>query len=307
MLAYHWIRAGARSALLLWLNTSLVFLLLRVVPGDATETTLRESGASAAVIAERRHALGLDAPVGEQYLNYWAKLARGDMGISLLDGQPVRDILVRALPHTAILAVGAFLIAGSIGVLVGTLRALAVSRLLRLLCSSWMTLSVSVPIFWSGTLALTLFAARLGWLPASGTSVAALMLPACVLGAQLSGSIAQIASAAVQDANAADFARTARAKGLRERRIVGAHLLRHALPAIVSISGLQLGYLLGGTAITEAVFNRPGLGRVLLDAALRGDTPVVQGVLLWSVSAFLAARWMSQRLAAWADPRLGAG
>lgn len=307
MMANRGFKAVARGVLIFWLNTSLIFLLLRALPGDALEITLRESGASAATIAERRRALGLDAPWGEQYVRYWVHLARGDMGVSLLDGQPVRDVLVRALPHTFALTVGAFLVALSAGIGVGVANILAASKPLRLACAAWMTLSLSVPIFWSATLALIVFSARLGWLPASGTSAAALILPVCILGVQISGSIAQITAAAVQEANAAAFTRTAHAKGLPARRIAIVHLLRYALPNIVSVSSLQIGYLLGGAAITESLFNRPGLGRVLLEAALRGDTPIVQGVVLWSVIAFLAARGASQVLAAWADPRLRGG
>jgi peptide/nickel transport system permease protein len=284
---------------------TLSFVLVWQLPASAAETVLRESGASPAAIAERRARLGLDRPPLEQWASALAGLVRGDLGVSLLDGVPVRDRLATAIPYTLELAGAAVAVGVLIGTAAGLARALHPRAAVRGLAEAWMTLALSIPIYWSGTLTLAVFSAWLGWFPASGGGIAALILPALLLGAQLSGAIASVTAQAAAAARDAAFTTTAHAKGLRRRTITARHILRASLAPIIGIVGVQVGFALSSTAITESVFNRPGVGRLLVDAVLRGDYPVVHGVLVFAAFAY----WLSRAAAAWAarlaDPRAG--
>jgi peptide/nickel transport system permease protein len=286
-----------------WLASTLSFFALRAVPGDAIQSQLVISGASEVVIAERRAALGLDNPLPTQYLGFLTGLVRGDLGTSLIDGQPVTDILLRALPPTLALAGSAFIVAVVLGLALGIATALEL-RLISLLARLILNLSLSIPIYWTGTLAIYLFAARLNWLPSGGAGgIDALVLPALALGFHAAGAIARVTQAGVRGTMAAPFIGTARAKGLPERIVVLRHALRHALPPVVSVSALQAGFLLGGVVITESLFARPGIGRVLLDAALNQNYPVVQGAVIWAALAYTFTNAVAELLTGIIDPR----
>lgn len=299
-------RLGVFAAVL-WLAATLSFFALRALPGDAIRSQLVISGASEAVIAERRAALGLDDPLPVQYVRFLAGLLRGDLGTSLIDGQPVNDILLGALPPTLALAGSALAIAVVLGLALGVAAALnlgVISPLARFILS----LSLSVPIYWTGTLAIYIFAARLNWLPSGGASgVDALILPALALGFHTAGAIARVTQVGVAAALGAPFIASARAKGLPERAVVLRHALRHALPPVVSVAALQAGFLLGGVVITESLFARPGIGRILLDAALNQNYPVVQGMVLWAALAYTLANTTADLLIGLIDPRTRAG
>lgn len=299
-------RVGAGIASLAaaaWLAATLSFFALRALPGDAIRSQLVISGASEAVIAERRAALGLDDPLPVQYVRFLVGVLRGDLGTSLIDGQPVTDILLRALPPTLALAGSALAVAAALGLGLGTAAALklrGITPLARLL----LTLSLSVPIYWTGTLAIYLFAARLNWLPSGGAGDAsALILPALALGFHTAGAIARVTQASIEAAIRAPFIATARAKGLPEHTIILRHALRHALPPVVSVTALQAGFLLGGVVITESLFARPGIGRILLDAALNQNYPVVQGAVIWAALAYTFASTAADMLTGIIDPR----
>jgi ABC-type dipeptide/oligopeptide/nickel transport system permease component len=278
----------------LWLAATLAFFMLRILPGDAVETQLRESGAGVETIALRRTALGLDDPLIVQYGRYLLGLLRGDLGVSLLDGRPVTEIIAQQFVPTLELAVSAFLIAASAGIALGTLAALKLPVAALIL-----DLALSTPLYWTGTLALVVFTLQLNWLPSSG-----LALPALVLGFHSAGAVGQVVRANVRDTFAQDFVRTARAKGLPEIIVIGRHVLRAALLPAVTVIALQAGFLLGGVVITESLFTRPGIGRVLLNAVLRQDYPVVQGIVLLSAAVYTllnAAADLCYRLI---DPRV---
>jgi ABC-type dipeptide/oligopeptide/nickel transport system permease component len=299
------IRPIISTLLIIWLAATLAFFALRVIPGDAIETQLVESGASAMTIAERRAAVGLGEPLPAQYLAFVSGLWRGDLGVSLLDGRPVTQIILDQLEPTITLATSTLVVAVSCGLLLGTLAAVrlgwGVSTTSRILIS----LALSVPIYWTGTLAIFVFTVQLNLLPSAGAGrLSQLILPASVLGFHTAGAIGQIVEASIRETLKADFARTARAKGLRERGVVIRHVLRASLlPALTAIA-TQAGFLLGGVVITETMFNRPGIGRVLLDATLRQNYPVVQGVVVWSAVVYALVNGLADVLYQLFDPRV---
>lgn len=295
--------AGGRAFLTLLFSLVLIFLLLRALPGDALTTTLRESGASVDVIAARRETLGLNEPLLEQLARYGIGVVRGDLGVSLVSGQSVTDQIAEALPETLALAALALAVGMCVGLAV-TYALTQPRRTVRALAHLWASLTLSTPIYWLGTLALFVFSAQLAWLPASGSSIQASLLPVLLLGAQVGAAIGQVGAVAVAEAQAAAFHQTAQAKGLHAQSIWFRHLLRYAAPQLISVIGLQTGYLMGGAAITEAVFNRPGIGRLLVSAVLNGDAPVVQGIALWTAAIFVVTRALSQLAMSLANPRL---
>lgn len=295
-------RAIAAAGLTVLAAYTLTFVLLRLLPGDAIGAVLLDSGASADMIDQRRAALGLSAPVGEQYLRTLGGLLTGDLGVSLLDGQPVAAKLIAQLVPTLTLALAALIVAIAIGGVLGTA---AVDRRWSRLAEAAIALLTSLPIYWTGTALLVLFSVQLNWLPSSGAGrLDQLILPALTLGGSAAGAIARVLAAELRREAAQTYLITAAAKGLPPRRIFWAHRLRPVLPAVLTTIGLQAGYLLGGAVITEALFTRPGLGRLLLDAVLRQDYPVVQGVVLWAAIAFAAVQGVTVGVIALIDPRL---
>ena len=292
------------SAFSIWLATTIAFFALRILPGDALQAQLSMSGASQAVIATRRAALGLEASSLTQYIRYLQQLTQGDLGVSLVSGERVTDALLRNLPPTITLALSAGTAAGVLGIVLGIVSASGCGRL-SATTRALTALSLSVPIYWSGIVAIFLFSVQLSWLPASGTgSVVHLILPVSLLAFHTAGSIARVAQASISTAAQADFARTARAKGLREKQIIAHHVLRVGLLPVVSTAALQFGFLFSGAVVTESMFVRPGIGRLLLDAVIKQDYPVVQGVVLISASAYALVIAIANVLNAHLDPRI---
>jgi ABC-type dipeptide/oligopeptide/nickel transport system permease component len=272
---------------MVWLALTLVFFMLRLIPGDAVSATLRTSGASEAVIAERRAALGLDLTPFEQYVHYLGGVSRGDFGVSLLDGQPAAGMIAQQLDSTLALAFSALLVALSLGLVLGCAASFGLGRGVSRLARAIIGLAMGMPIYWTGTLAVFVFSAQWRLLPSSDDGTwRGLILPATVLGFHLSGAIARVTWASITETLRADFVRTARGKGLNERRVIVVHVLRVGLPPILTTTALQVGFLLGGAVVTEALFSRPGLGRLLLAAVLQGDYPIVQAVVVWSAAVY---------------------
>ncbi|MFQ3534950.1 MAG: ABC transporter permease [Aggregatilineales bacterium] len=289
----------------LWLAATLAFTALRLAPGDAITLQLTLSGATEGQIVARRAALGLDLPLSAQYLGMLGGLLRGDLGVSLVNGRAVTALIAEQLDSTLFLAIGALTIGTLLGLGLGVGAALGRAALQQL-CEALIALLLATPIYWLGTLAIYLFAVWLGVLPSvsSGNSLQALLLPCGTLGVSLSGSIGQVAAAALREAKGAMFVQLARAKGLPERLIVWRHMLRAHGGALISLIGLQAGFLIGGAVITEALFTRRGVGQLLLNAVNSRDYPVVQGVVLLSALAYSLLSTLGDVLAAWRDPRL---
>ncbi len=289
----------------LWGVLTLVFVLIRLLPGDPAELMLAESGGSAEAIAYLRARLGLDDPLYVQYSRFLWDVLRGDLGRSIFTNRPVTQTILEQLPSTIELALAAMIIAVVIGSILGVAAALKRDSWWDSLCMSVAVAGVSVPIFWSGLLLITLFSATLRWLPATGQgSWRHLVMPAAVLSFASSGSIARLVRSSMLEVLSRDYITTARAKGLRERLVIHRHALKNAFIPVITMIGLQFGFLLGGAVVTETVFSRQGIGRTVLDAILWKDFPVVQGVVLLAAVIYTVVNLLVDLSYAFIDPRI---
>jgi peptide/nickel transport system permease protein len=287
----------------IWAAATLSFLLLRLLPGDAVSAQLAQSGAAQADIDRVRALMGLDAPVTLQYVRFLSGLVQGDLGYSLLNGQPVARLIMQQVQPTALLALSAIFVATNLGVLCGAIgafenRSAALARFIT-------NLSISVPIYWTGTLAIGIFAAQLRWLPSTGTGrLEHLILPVGVLSFHTMGVIARVAQVNIREARKAAFVQAARGRGLTERYIMTQHILRVGLLPVISVIALQTGFLLGGTVITESLFARPGIGRLLVQSTTLQDYPVVQGIVVLSAVIYVIVNTLADAFHRLFDPRI---
>jgi ABC-type dipeptide/oligopeptide/nickel transport system permease component len=288
-----------------WAALTLTFVLMRVLPGDAITSQLVEIGADPIIVAERREALGLDKPLLTQYGEYLLQIVQGDWGRSLIRGLPVSSLIAEAMPHTFSLALASLLFATIFGVSLGMIAALQTGRIGSTIAQFISTLSLSIPIYWSATIAILLFSVHLNWFPASGVgSTEHLILPVTLLGFHAAGAVSLITYTSITQTLAMNFVRAAYAKGLPPFQILTRHVLRASLPPIITVIALQAGFLLGGTVIIERIFVRPGLGRVLLDAVLSRDYSVVQAVVALSAVLYAIANTLADIIHHLLDPRL---
>jgi len=294
----------ADTLLVLFGVSTLVFLLLVLIPGDPVDVVLGESAQSADREAMRA-ALGLDRPLAERWAGFYLDLARGDLGDSLVRRQPVSELIAQRLPATLQLAGAAFLLVVTVALPLGIFAARFRGRWLDRMAQTFALLGVSVPNFWLGPLLVLLFSIALGWTPVSGNlEPGSLFLPAITLGLSMAAITTRMVRSSLLEITAQPFLRTARCKGLGE----GAVMLRHALPnamlPVITVLGLQLGSLLAGAVITEVVFAWPGIGSLLVDAIRQRDYPVVQGVVLFIALSYVLANRLADLLAGWLDPRI---
>jgi peptide/nickel transport system permease protein len=304
MLSYV-IRRTVAALAVMWGVMTVVFLLLRVLPGDPVEAMLAGSGASQAAIAQTRQQLGLDDPLPAQYSRYLLHTLRGDLGRSLFSNRPVTLTIAEQLPATLQLAAAALLVAVALGLTLGILAALRTGTWIDRAAMGVAVLGVSVPVFWSGLLLIWVFSVGLNWLPATGAdSWRHLVMPALVLGLGGAGPIARLVRASLLDVLRADYITIARAKGLPEAAVIGRHALRNAIIPTITLIGLQAGFLLGGTVVTEVVFARPGLGRLVVEAILWKDLPVVQGIVLLIAATYVIINLLVDMATFALDPRL---
>lgn len=303
-----WRYIGRRLAVAmptLWAVTTLVFFLMRVVPGDPAELLLAQSGASAEAIARLRRQLGLDQPLLVQYGRFLFQVLRGDLGRSLATGRPVTRMIGEQLPATLELALAAMGIAIVLGLVLGLIAALRRDTWADSLCMTVAVIGSSLPVFWSGLLFILLFSIALRWLPATGEGTwRHLLMPATVLGVASCGSIARQTRSSVLEALGQEYVTAARAKGLRERMVITRHALRNALIPVVTDIGLRFSFLLGGAVVTETVFARRGLGRLIVDGILWKDFPVVQGVVLLVAAIYVLVNLLVDLTYALLDPRV---
>jgi peptide/nickel transport system permease protein len=299
------IRRMVAALVVLWGVATVVFLLLQVIPGDPAEAMLAGSGASHTEIAQTRQQLGLDDPLLVQYSRYMLNTLRGDLGRSIFSNRPVSLTIAEQLPATLQLAAAALLVAVTLGLTLGILAALRANTWVDQVSMAVAVLGVSVPVFWSGLLLIWVFSVGLNWLPATGADGwRHLVMPAVVLGLVGAGPIARLVRASLLNALRADYITVARAKGLPGEAVIGRHALRNAIIPVITLIGLQAGFLLGGTVVTEAVFARPGLGRLVVEAILSKDLPVVQGVVLFIAAAYVAINLLVDLASAALNPRL---
>ncbi len=283
------------SALLtLWLAFTVVFFLLRMIPGDAIATELLQAGANQTTIDVQRAALGLDAPLLEQYRRTLLGYLRGDMGLSLLSRRPVVELLAERLGSTAALTTASWSFALLMGALLGTAAGLASTDIQRLV-HIMISLALSVPFYWTATLILFVFAVR---------TLDNLLLPALILGYHTSGGIARVLQAEIAAVRSAGYVQAAYGRGLRVRTITLRHILRVAILPVVTVAALQAGFIFSGAVITESIFNRAGIGTLLVRAVIEQDYPVVQAIVLLSALVYVVLNALADGLQYLSDPRL---
>ena len=283
---------------------TLVFSLIHMIPGDPAQAMLGE-GAAPEDIAQLRERLGLDRPLLVQYGSFLQGLARGDLGVSLRNDQPVLQQILDRMPATAELALAsmavAILIALPLGIIAAVWRGTAVDY-------TAMTLSlvgISVPNFWLGPLLSIVFAVELGWLPVGGRgTLAHLVLPAATLGAALAAILARMTRASLLEELREPYVLAARAKGVSRTRAVLHHALRNSLIPIVTIVGLQFGVVLTGAVITETIFAWPGIGRLLIQSISFRDYPTVQGCVLLIAVTYVGVNLVTDLTYGFLDPRI---
>ncbi len=282
----------------------LTFVLVHSIPGDPVEVMLGESATSADREVLRQN-LGLDEPLPIQFFQYVAKVAQGDLGVSIHSKKPIVDLLAERLPATIKLAALALMIAISIGVPLGIVAALKVDRWADNLATV-LSLTVSaMPHFWLGPLLMMVFALWLGLLPVSGMDAnTSIILPALTLGFGLAAILTRMTRASMLEVLHEDFIRTARAKGLPEKIVILKHALRAALLPIVTVLGLQLGSLLAGTVITETVFAWDGIGRLLVESIEKRDYPVTQACVLVIALTYVFVNLLTDIIYTRIDPRV---
>ena len=281
-----------------------VFILLYIAPGDPVLEMVGER-ADAETIARLRAELRLDDPVPVQFAHYAGGVLTGDLGTSYITGRPIaRDILER-FPKTLQLAVAAMLLAASVGITIGVLSARRPGSAFDRLAMGGAYLGISFPVYWVGLILILVFAVTLRWLPPSGFGRPEyLVLPALALGTRSIAFLARMTRSAMLEVLGSDFVRTARAKGLRERVVLARHALRNALIPIITVLGLDFGYYLTGSILTETIFSWPGIGRYVVNAIARRDLPAIQGSVLFLSVVFVLVNLATDLLYAKADPRV---
>src|SRR5579875_889853 len=273
----------------------LVFLMVHLVPGDPVQVMLQDYGTPAQAAA-LRHTLGLDRPLAVQH---------GDFGRSIRSGRPVSGEIALRLPYTLQLTAASMVVAIALGLVLGMSAALQHRRLPDYAAMVAALAGISLPSFWFGLVLILIFSYYLRWLPAAGADTpGSLILPAVTLGTSAASIIARLSRSSLLEVLRQEFIRTARAKGMREWRVLYRHGLRNALIPVLSIIGLQVAGLLGGAVIVETVFGWPGLGRLAIDAIFNRDIPMIQGIVLVAATIFVAVNLAIDLLYALVDPRI---
>jgi ABC-type dipeptide/oligopeptide/nickel transport system permease component len=294
-----------------------VFLMMKLIPGDIA-LSLAPPTATTEELQAIRQGLGLTEPIPIQYVKWLNKVIHGDLGYSVSQGAPVLTVLLPHLLNTAILAFSALLISTAIGIPLGVLSAIKRGSAIDRLSMIGALLGNSMPGFWLGLVLILVFGLLLGWFPISGMTSARgggdfmdtvhhLVLPAITLGAASAGLVARMMRSSMLDVLRQDYVRTAHAKGLAGNLVLRRHALKNAVLPVITIIGLQLGNLLGGSVIIETVFSWPGIGFVMQSAILRRDVPVVQGAILISATLFVFINLLVDYLYAAIDPRIKYG
>jgi ABC-type dipeptide/oligopeptide/nickel transport system permease component len=280
------------------------FVLLYVAPGDPVMAMVGER-ADEETIARLRRELRLDEPLYRQFGHYVGGVARGDLGRSYITNRPIQQDIRERFPKTLQLAGAAMLLAAVVGITLGIFSAWRPGGLIDRGALAIAYLGVSFPVFWVGLLLILLFAVTLQWLPPSGAGGwKYLILPALALGMRSIAFLARMTRSAMLDALGSDFVRTARAKGLMERAVVGRHALRNALIPIITVLGLDFGSYLTGSILTETIFSWPGIGRYVVNAIARRDLPAIQGSVLFLSAVFVVVNLITDLAYAKADPRV---
>lgn len=303
-------RRLAFALVTLWAVLTLVFFLVRVVPGDPAQVVLGEQ-ATADAIAAMRARLGLDRPLSLQYVEFLWGALRGDWGVSLVTGRPVVQEVLGVLPWTIELTLAALVLGALVGIPLGVWAAVNRNRFTDYAVRIASLLGLSFPAFVSGILLLVFFAIQLRWAPVISASrdgfgawIASLALPAINLGLIMAAYITRVTRSAMLEVLGEDYVRTARAKGVPWRAVVWRHALRNALIPVITIVGLYLGVLIGNSVLTEIVFNRPGLGKLIVGALNQRDYTMLQGMLVIYTLVVIVVNLLTDLAYGAADPRV---
>ncbi|OCT11758.1 peptide ABC transporter permease [Paenibacillus pectinilyticus] len=283
----------------------LVFCILYVLPGDPVLSMVDPASMSPEAIANLRHQLGLNEPFYVQFGHYFMAMIHGDFGKSLLNSEPVLPKILKHLPATLALTVASTLISTIIGVGLGVISAVHRNRWIDVLARIVGLFGISMPTFWSGILLILIFSVSLGWFPAMGSNgLITLVLPSLTLGFIGAGFIVRMVRNSMLEVINEHFIVTLRAKGLSERLVMYRHALRNALIPAVTIIGIHIGDLMAGTVVIETVFSRQGIGRILADAIMSKDLPVVQGVVFFSAIIYVIVNLLVDISYVFIDPRV---
>jgi peptide/nickel transport system permease protein len=306
------LRRVAAFAATLFFVSVLVFVVIRVLPGDPALVMMGTEGSPEAV-ARLREAMGLNRPIAVQYADWLARAVRGDLGVSIQYDVPVGRLVASRLPVTLPLTAMAAVLMVGVALPLGIFAATHHRRAGDYAAMIVSQLGIAVPSFWLGLLLILLFSVRLGWTRSGGfegwatglwPGLRSLLLPAVALGVFQAAVLVRATRSSVLEVFREEYVRTARAKGVHEGLVVLKHTLRNAMIPILTVAGLQLGQLMAGSIILESVFALPGLGRLALGAIVARDLPVVQGVTLFVASSIVAINFAVDLLYAVLDPRI---
>lgn len=301
---------------ILLLMSIIVFALIRMVPGDPIDVMYGSEGMDEVRRAALSRDLGLDQPIFIQYGKWLWRAVQGDLGNSYRASMPVLQLIGQRLPATLLLSFSALFLSLLIALPLGLLAAVKRNSGADMAAMIFAILGISLPNFWSGILLVLVFAIWLGWLPSIGyvspfqdffKSLRHLILPAITLGWSLSGTTTRLARSSLLEELGKDYVRTARGKGLAERAVLLTHALRNALIPTVTMVGLQLGFLIGGTVVVETVFAWPGVGLLVVDSIFARDYPVVQGIVLVIAVVVVVVNLLVDVIYTVLDPRIRLG
>ena len=290
----------------LLITWTVIFGAMRLPPGDPVLLMLQGTPISDQAMDAARAKLGLDRPLIEQYVAFLANAARGDFGDSFRSHQPVTKLIAAEYPYTLELAIAGFLVGVLLGGTLGIIAGLWPNGAVDTVCMTLALAGLSLPSFWIGMILIQVFATQLGWVPVLGTGVQALILPGISLGLFLAGGLARLVRNSIIEVMGQDYIRTAYAKGLTTVRVVAKHAMRNAIIPPLTLLGIQFALLIGGAVVTETVFARPGIGRLLVLAVLEKDFPVVQGVVVLTTAAYVLINLVIDIAYGIIDPRVQA-
>ncbi len=294
--------------------TVLIFLMLRLIPGTVVEQMIgADAVVSPAMVAELKRFFGLDQPWYMQYGHWLGQLAHGDLGTSWRTGKPVVSLILERLPVTLELTLFSMTFALLLGIAAGIVSAVRRDRAVDNVSRVGTLLGLSVPVFWQGTMLILFFSLYLRWMPPVvwvdfsadwRRNLTIMVLPALCLGTASAANVARTTRSCMLDVLGSEYVRTAAAKGLSGRVVVLKHALRNALIPVVTVAGLQIGILLGGTVVVEEVFTLPGIGRLVLWSIYQRDYPLTQSTILFIAVLFMAINLAVDLLYGYLDPRI---
>ncbi|MBL4950812.1 ABC transporter permease [Neobacillus sp. YIM B02564] len=301
------------SVLVLLIMTTFIFVVMRAVPGDVVTLQLANSGATEEQMAALKSELGLDKGITTQLGEWVSHAVQGDLGTSLWSGKAVSDVIFERIPVTLQLAVMSMILAIIIGIPVGVISAVKQNTLIDHFLRVISVGGLSIPNFWLGLILLTGLSLALNWIPPLGyqsfaenpiVNLQQMLLPSICLAITLSASIVRMTRSAVLDVLHSEFIRTVRSKGAKEWVVIFKHALRNSLVSVITLIGLQVGYLLGGTVVLESIFSLPGLGNLIYESVLSRDYPIVQAAVLMFGTMFLLVNLIVDVMYGWVDPRI---